>query len=181
MQRLPDRGLTKGLPGYYKRVYEVAYGDRPAVLIQLRDPAKRYVLNRYVEGMNAAASTRANAPALLVDDRARLRLVVSYEGPPVAEIEMAAEAVRQLRRLRDYRPHEHRVTPPRYVARAADIAGRHGELRRFARLYARLLEQLRRSQLVSRAGPGSRTPPCPTSVTATTGCRSWISTTTHPA
>ncbi len=73
MQRLPDRGLTKGLPGYYKRVYEIAYGGRPAVLIQLRDPAKLYVLDRYVEGMNAAASARANAPALLVDDRAPAR------------------------------------------------------------------------------------------------------------
>lgn len=158
MQRLPDRGLTKGLPGYHKRVYEIAHGGRPAVLIQLRDPAKRYVLDRYVEGMNAAATARANAPALLVDDRAQLRLVVTYEGSPVTDIRLAAEAVRQLRRLRDYRSHERRVTPPRYVARAADIAGRHGELRRFASLYARLMEQLGRSQLGSKAGPGVEDP-----------------------
>ena len=158
MQRLPDRGLAKDLPGYYKRVYEIAYKGRPAVLIQLRDPAKLYVLNRYVEGMNAAASARANAPTLLADDRAQLRLVVTYEGSPVREIKMAAEAVRQLRRLRDCRTHERRITPPRYVARAADIAGRHGELRSFARLYARLLEQVRSSQLGLKAGPGVEDP-----------------------
>ena len=158
MRRLPDRGLTKGLASYYKQVYEITYRGHPAVLIQLRDPAKLYVLDRYVEGMNAAATACANAPALLADDRSQLRLVVSYEGSPVTEIEMAAEAVRQLRSLRDYGSHERRVTPPRYVARAADIAGRHGELRRFARLYARLLEQLRRSQLRLKAGPGVEDP-----------------------
>ncbi len=158
MQRLPDRGLAKGLPSYYKRVYEIAYRGRPAVLIQLRDPAKLYVLDRYVEGMSSAAAARANAPTLLADDRSQLRLVVSYEGSPVTDVNMAAEAVRQLRRLRDHRSHERRVTPPRYVARAADIAGRHGELRRFARLYARLLEQLRRSRLVLKAGPGVEDP-----------------------
>jgi hypothetical protein len=158
MQRLPDRGLSKGLTGYYKRVYEIAHNGCPAVLIQLRDPAKRYVLDRYVEGMSAAATARANAPTLLVDDRAQLRLVVTYEGSPVTDVGMAAEAVGQLRRLRDHRLHERRVTPPRYVARAADIAGRRRELRRFAPLYARLLEQLRRSQLGLKAGPGVEDP-----------------------
>ena len=158
MQRLPDRGLTKGLPGYYKRVYEIAYGGRPAVLIQLRDPTKLYVLDRYVEGMNSAATARANAPTLLADSRSQLRLVVTYEGTPVTDINMAAEAIRQLRRLRDYRTHERRITPPRYVARATDIAGRHGELRRFARLYALLLERVRRSQLGLKAGPGVEDP-----------------------
>jgi hypothetical protein len=95
---------------------------------------------------------------LLVDDRAQLRLVVTCEGSPVTDVGMAAEAVGQLRRLRDHRLHERRVTPPRYVARAADIAGRRRELRRFAPLYARLLEQLRRSQLGLKAGPGVEDP-----------------------
>jgi hypothetical protein len=56
MQRLPDRGLTKGLISYCKRVYEIAYKGHPAVLIELRDPARRYVLDRYVEGMRRAAT-----------------------------------------------------------------------------------------------------------------------------
>ena len=158
VQRLPDRGLSKGLAGYYKRVYEIAHGGRPAVLVELRDPAKLYVLDRYVEGMNVAAAARANAPTLLEDNRSQLRLVVTHEGSPVTDVRMAAEAVRQLRMLRDHRPHERRVTPPRYVARAADIAGRRRELRRFAPLYARLLEQLRRSRLGSKAGPGVEDP-----------------------
>ncbi len=158
MQRLPDRGLTKGLATYYKRVYEVAYGDRPAVLIELRDPAKLYVLDRYVEGMEVAAAARANAPRLLEDDRSHLRLVVSHEGSPVTDIGMAAEALRQLRRLRDGSLHERRVVPPRYVVRAAGVAGRHGELRWFARLYDRLLKQLGRSRLGLKAGPGVEDP-----------------------
>jgi hypothetical protein len=158
MQRLPDRGLTKGLASYYKRVYEIAYRDRPAVLIELRNPAKLYVLDRYVEGMKMAAAARANAPRLLEDDRSQLCLVVSHEGSPVTDIRMAAEAIRQLRRLRDHSLHERRVVPPRYVVRAAGVAGRHGELRWFARLYDQLVDQLRRSQLGLKAGPGVEDP-----------------------
>ena len=158
MQRLPDRGLTKGLPSYYKRVYEVAYEGDPAVLIELRDPAKLYVLDRYVEGMQMAAAARANAPRLLEDDRSQLRLVVSHEGTPVTDIRMAAEAIRQLRKLRDRGLHQRRVVPPRYVVRAADVAGRHGELRWFASLYGQLLDRLRRSRLRSKAGPGVEDP-----------------------
>ena len=158
MRRLPDRGLTKGLASYYKRVYMIAYKGRPAVLIELRDPAKLYVLDRYVEGMQMAATASANAPRLLVDDRKQLRLVVSHEGAPVTDIRLAAEAIRQLRKLRDRSLHERRVVPPRYVVRAADVAGRHGELRWFARLYDQLLDQLRRSQLGLRAGPGVEDP-----------------------
>ncbi len=158
MQRLPDRGLAKGLVGYYKRVYEIAYRGRPAVLIEIRDPAKLYVLDRYVEGMEVASSARANAPRLLEDGRSQLRLVVSHEGSPVTDTRMAAEAIRQLRKLRDHSSHERRVVPPRYVVRAADVAGRHGELRRFAPLYDQFLDQLGRSQLGMKAGPGVEDP-----------------------
>ena len=108
--------------------------------------------------MSSAATARGNAPTLLLDGRAQLRLVVTYEGSPVTDVRMAAEAVRQLRRLRDCRSHERRVAPPRYVVRAADIAGRHVERRRFARLYAQLLERVRRSRLVFKAGPGVEDP-----------------------
>ena len=158
MQRLPDRGLTKGLTGYYKRVYEIAYKGDPAVLIELRDPARLYVLDRYVEGMRMAATAHANAPRLLEDVRPQLRLVVSHEGVPVTDIRMAAEAIRQLRKLRDRGLHERRVVPPRYIVRAADVAGRHGELRWFARLYDQLLDRLGRSQLGLKAGPGVEDP-----------------------
>ena len=158
MQRLPDRGLTKGLATYYKRVYEIAHEGGPAVLIELRDPAKLYVLDRYVEGMQMAATASANAPRLLEDDRPQLRLVVSHEGAPVTDIRMAAEAIRQLRKLRDRGLHERRVVPPRYVVRAADVAGRYRELRWFARLYDQLLDQLGRSQLALRAGAGVEDP-----------------------
>ena len=75
---------------YYKRVYEIAYEGGPAVLIELRDPAKLYVLDRYVDGMQIADTARANAPRLLEDDRSQLRLVVSHEGSPVTDIRMAA-------------------------------------------------------------------------------------------
>ncbi len=158
MQRLPDRGLTKGLASYYKRVYEIAYRDHPAVLIELRDPAKLYVLDRYVEGMKVATAVRANAPRLLEDDRSQLRLVVSHEGLPVTDVRMAAEVILQLRRLRDHSLHERRVIPPRYVVRAADVAGRHRELRWFARLYGQLVNQLLRSQLILKGGPGVEDP-----------------------
>ena len=158
MQRLPDRGLTKGLASYYKRVYEIAYGGDPAVLIALRNPAKLYVLDRYVEGMRMAAAARANAPRLLEDDRSQLRLVVSHEGEPVTDVRMAAEAIRQLRKLRESSLHQRRVVPPRYVVRAAGVAGRHEELRWFANLYDQLLDHLGRSQLSSKAGPGVADP-----------------------
>ena len=71
---------------------------------------------------------------------------------------MAAEAIRQLRKLRVRNLHERRVVPPRYVIRAADVAGQHGELRWFARLYHQLIDQLRRSQLGLKAGPGVEDP-----------------------
>jgi len=158
MQRLPDRGLTKGLADYYKRVYEIAHKSHPAVLVVLCDPAKLYVLDRYVEGMQMAAAARANAPRLLEDNRSQLRLIVSHEGSPLTDIRMAAEAIRQLRKLRDCRLHERRVVPPRYVVRAADVAGWHGELRWFARLYHQLIDQLSRSQLGLKAGPGVEDP-----------------------
>jgi hypothetical protein len=45
MQRLPDRGLSKGLASYCERVHEIAYEGHPAVLIELRDPASCLVLN----------------------------------------------------------------------------------------------------------------------------------------
>ena len=150
--------MIKDLPGYYKRVYETAHRDHPAVLIELRDPAKLHVLDLYVEGMELAAAACANAPRLLKDDRSRLRLVVSHEGAPVTDIRMAAEAIRQLRKLRDHRLHGRRVVPPRYVVRAADVAGRYGELRWFAGLYDQLLDQLRRSRLGFKAGPGIEDP-----------------------
>ena len=158
MRRLADRGLSKGLANYYKRVYEIVHRDRPAVLIELIDPAKLYVLDRYLEGMQTAAAARANAPRLLEDDRSRLRLVVSHEGPPVTDIRMAAEAIGQLQKMRDRGSHERQLVPPRYVVRAADVAGRQGDLRPFARLYHELTDRLKRSRLRLEAGPGIEDP-----------------------